>query len=79
MFDDRVYKRGALALHALRGAMGDQLFFELLGAWTDRHRYGSASTSDLVELAEEILPAVTGFNALSILGPWLYECALPAA
>lgn len=79
MFDDRVYKRGALALHALRAAMGDQPFFELLRAWTDRHRYGSATTSDLIGLAEEILPAVTGFDALSVLGPWLYECALPAA
>ena len=29
-FDDRVYKRGALTLHALRRAVGDEAFFALL-------------------------------------------------
>ena len=77
MFDDRVYKRGALALHALRTAMGDQAFFELLRAWTDRHRYGSVTTNDLIQLADELRPGVPGFNARSILAPWLYESALP--
>ena len=40
MFDDRVYKRGALTLHALRGAIGDDKFFALLRDWTGRHRHG---------------------------------------
>ena len=35
MFDDRVYKRGALTLHALRGLIGDENFFALLREWTD--------------------------------------------
>ena len=30
MFDDRVYKRGALTLHALRLTLGDDMFFGLL-------------------------------------------------
>ena len=30
MFDDRVYKRGALTLHALRTTVGDEAFFTLL-------------------------------------------------
>ncbi|MGO8935875.1 MAG: M1 family metallopeptidase, partial [Mycobacterium sp.] len=34
MFDDRVYKRGALTLHALRGRLGDEKFFALLKDWT---------------------------------------------
>lgn len=77
MFDDRVYKRGALALHALRTTMGDQHFFDLLRSWTDRYRYGSATTTDLVNLANELRSAVPGFDALSVLGPWLYQSALP--
>ena len=32
MFDDRVYKRGALTLHALRLSIGDDAFFSLLKA-----------------------------------------------
>ena len=36
MFDDRVYKRGALTLHALRLTVGDDAFFDALRAWTGR-------------------------------------------
>ncbi|MFP3394282.1 hypothetical protein SB782_36515, partial [Brevibacillus sp. SIMBA_076] len=30
MFDDRLYARGALALHAIRRDLGDRVFFRLL-------------------------------------------------
>jgi hypothetical protein len=30
LFDERIYKRGALALHALRHRIGDKRFFTLL-------------------------------------------------
>jgi aminopeptidase N len=79
MFDDRVYKRGALALHALRIAMGDDAFFGLLRAWTSRHRFGSVTTNDLAELAQELCGGVRGFDARAILSPWLYEVGLPRA
>jgi len=67
MFDDRVYKRGALTLHALRTVVGDQAFFGLLRAWTTEHAYGlvtttafwahaqAFSTTPLVDLAEKWL------------------------
>ncbi|WP_457963694.1 M1 family metallopeptidase [Arthrobacter sp. D1-29] len=77
MFDDRVYKRGALALHALRTAVGDALFFGLLRAWTERNCFGSVSTGDLTELAQELCGSVPGFDAEGILHPWLYESVLP--
>ena len=31
MFDDRLYKRGAITLHALRGDLGDDAFFGCCG------------------------------------------------
>ncbi|WP_345751932.1 M1 family metallopeptidase [Microbacterium rhizophilus] len=71
MFDDRVYKRGALALHALRLTVGDVGFFGLLHAWTDGHRGGTAKTADFLRLTEELTGAST------LLGPWLDEVALP--
>lgn len=76
MFDDRVYKRGALAVHALRGAVGEQNFFPLLREWTARFRYGSVRTSDLVDLAEELVP---GCDAAAVLEPWLYQAELPSS
>ena len=44
MFDDRVYKRGALALHALRLRCGDLAFFSLLHEWAGQNRHGSVHT-----------------------------------
>ncbi|MGJ3192454.1 M1 family metallopeptidase [Paenarthrobacter sp. FR1] len=75
MFDDRVYKRGALAVHALRTAAGDPAFFAFLKHWTAANRHGSVSTESFVEAADSFIP---GFDAASILRPWLYETALPA-
>ncbi|MGF9646930.1 M1 family metallopeptidase [Pseudarthrobacter oxydans] len=77
MFDDRVYKRGALALHALRHATGDSLFFELLRTWTHRYRFGSVTTTDFMDTADQACSELPGFNARAVLNPWLYEPALP--
>jgi aminopeptidase N len=75
MFDDRVYKRGALAVHAVRMAAGDEAFFDFLRHWTALNRHGSVSTESFVVAADSFIP---GFDAASILRPWLYQSALPA-
>ena len=54
MFDDRLYKRGALTLHALRTDLGDAPFFELLRTWTARYRHGTVSTEEFVVCAEVV-------------------------
>ncbi|QIS08339.1 M1 family metallopeptidase [Nocardia arthritidis] len=51
MFDDRVYKRGALTLHTLRLELGDTAFFDLLREWTIRYRHSSVSTEEFTDLA----------------------------
>ncbi|MCU1532462.1 MAG: family peptidase [Arthrobacter sp.] len=73
MFDDRVYKRGALALHALRLRCGDLAFFALLHEWTDRNRHGSVSTHEFILTADR----ATGLDTEALLHPWLFEEALP--
>jgi aminopeptidase N len=52
LFDDRVYKRGALTLHALRLTVGDEAFFRILRAWTAAHRHGGVRTRDFVDLVQ---------------------------
>lgn len=73
MFDDWVYKRGAITLHALRLSIGDGNFFALLRRWTDKYRYGSVTTEDFIALA-------ANFSSMS-LGPlwdeWLFGADLP--
>ncbi|WP_433533645.1 M1 family metallopeptidase [Micromonospora sp. CA-263727] len=54
MFGNAVYKRGALTVHALRRTVGDDAFFEILRAWTTERRDGTATTDDLVTLAERV-------------------------
>ncbi|MFC0314387.1 M1 family metallopeptidase [Gordonia phosphorivorans] len=51
MFDDWVYKRGAVTLHALRLRLGDGAFFALLQRWTDKYRYRCVTTEDFIALA----------------------------
>lgn len=74
MFDDRVYKRGACFVHALRLTIGDERFFALLRGWTEAKRYGSASTADFRAF-------VAGFTETPLDGlfdAWLLDTELPA-
>ncbi|WP_018558753.1 M1 family aminopeptidase [Streptomyces sp. BoleA5] len=74
MFDDRVYKRGALTLHALRTVMGDPAFFRLLRAWTAAHRHGTVTTGQFTALAQEH----TGRPLEELVfHPWLHGTRLP--
>ncbi|MFT4265561.1 MAG: M1 family metallopeptidase [Nocardioides sp.] len=74
MFDDRVYKRGALLLHALRGEIGDDVFFELLQEWVRRHAGGSVTTADFITLAIEL----SSENVSDLFEAWLVRPKLPA-
>jgi aminopeptidase N len=73
MFDDRVYKRGALLLHALRRTVGDDTFFTLLRGWVDRYRYGSVTTSMFESLAAD----VAGEPLTDLFDAWLRARPLP--
>lgn len=73
MFDDRVYKRGALALHALRDLLGDDKFFALLKDWTTRYRHGAVVTDDFTGLA-------ANYSTKSLRpwwDAWLYSTEVP--
>ena len=72
MFDDRLYKRGALTLHALRLTLGDDTFFTMLRAWVAEHRFGTVSTA----LFEKHLARYGSIAPL--LMRWLHEAPLPA-
>ncbi len=73
MFDDRIYKRGALSLHALRIALGDDGFFDVLREWVASRSGGSITTVEFCSFAS----ARTGVDVAEILSPWLYDTALP--
>ncbi|MWV50468.1 M1 family peptidase [Rathayibacter sp. VKM Ac-2803] len=73
LFDDRVYKRGALTLHAVRLRVGDAVFFALLRAWASRHASATVTDEDFRELCAELTDGVD-----DLLDAWLLDEALPA-
>jgi aminopeptidase N len=74
MFDDRLYKRGALTLHALRLRVGDDdIFFELLRSWVADHGGGSVTTADFVAW----MTARTTVDLGELFHAWLMSEALP--
>jgi aminopeptidase N len=73
MFDERVYKRGGLTLHALRAEIGDPAFFALLKSWAEEYRHGLVTTEAFVVAAE----AHAGRSLSAFFTRWLYTPALP--
>ncbi|MFF0909681.1 M1 family metallopeptidase [Microbacterium enclense] len=73
MFDDRVYKRGALTLYALRGHLGADVFAALLRDWARDHRHGLVTTDDFrVAVAQ-----AGGADAAELLSAWIDRRELP--
>ncbi|MCX4743410.1 M1 family metallopeptidase [Streptomyces antibioticus] len=75
IFGTPVYARGAMALHALRTAVGDRVFLRVLRAWADRHRYGHGTTAQFQRLAER----ESGKNLTALFRTWLHTDGKPAA
>ena len=63
-----------MTLHALRGEIGDEAFFQTLREYLSRYAGGNASTADFVEVAEE----VSGQELDQLFEAWLYAEAPPA-
>lgn len=73
MFDDRVYKRGALTLHALRAAIGDTKFFDLLRDWVATYSGQTVTTDDFLHLAA----AHSSVDLRPLWDAWLFSASLP--
>jgi aminopeptidase N len=73
MFDDRLYERGGLVLHAVRCALGEEAFFRMLRGWAGVHRAGTVTTGTFITHAARFAsrPLDDLFTA------WLEETALP--
>ncbi|MDQ0726414.1 M1 family metallopeptidase [Microbacterium sp. W4I20] len=74
MFDDRVYKRGALALHALRLTVGSDRFFSFAREWSARFAGLSVTSDDFLGFVDELV----GGDARDLMRGWLDELPLPA-
>lgn len=73
LFNQGVYMRGALTLHALRLTVGDDDFFEILRTYYDRYQHSNAATPDFIAVAEEI----SGMELDEFFAGWLYAQRIP--
>ncbi|MEH0930129.1 M1 family metallopeptidase [Micromonospora sp. CPCC 205558] len=74
LFSESVYQRGGMTLHALRVAVGDKAFFEIVKTWAAEKRNGTATTAEFVALAERI----SGKQLDALFDDWLYGTEKPA-
>jgi hypothetical protein len=73
LFNQGVYERGGLTLHALRVTVGDEAFFETLRTYTARFAHSNAATADFIAVAEE----VSGQDLDSFFEAWLFAEEIP--
>lgn len=74
MFDDRVYKRGALTVHALRVLLGDDNFFTAVRAYVTSGRHGIVEPVDLRRELYKVHPQA---DVDAVMSAWLNDPALP--
>jgi aminopeptidase N len=73
IFNNGVYWRGAMTLHALRLKVGDEKFFGLLRSYIQKYKFSNASVEDFVNLTSELL----GSEAKTLLEHWLFDAQCP--
>ncbi|MFG3418320.1 M1 family metallopeptidase [Micromonospora sp. NPDC048063] len=74
LFSESVYQRGGMTVHALRVAVGDKAFFEILRTWAAQKRDANATTAEFVALAER----VSGKKLDDLFDDWLRGTGRPA-
>lgn len=74
LFDDAVYERGAMTLHALRREVGETDFFDILRRWASAPPGRTATTRNFIALAER----VSGQELSPLFHEWLRTTDKPA-
>ncbi|MPZ97435.1 MAG: hypothetical protein GEU96_21600 [Propionibacteriales bacterium] len=74
LFEFPNYARGAMTLHQLRLAVGDDDFFRILRRWADRNEGGNVTTDEFIALAER----VSGQQLDALFEAWLFTPGRPA-
>jgi hypothetical protein len=73
LFSAAVYQRGALALHYLRQAVGDDTFFEILQSWAGAHAGSNVTSEDFIAWSE----AISGQDLRELFEVWIYRGEKP--
>ena len=75
LFLDAIYDRGAATLHALRGKVGDDIFFAGARRWLELYGDGTATTEDF----EAVYETVSGQGLDAFFDVWLRTPSKPTS
>ncbi|GAA0945670.1 M1 family metallopeptidase [Actinocorallia libanotica] len=73
IFDNLVYQRGAMTVHALRKELGDDVFFRLVRGWLAAGKGGTVSTAKFHAFAEKF----SGKQLDELFDKWVYKAGKP--
>ncbi|RRO13046.1 M1 family peptidase [Saccharopolyspora rhizosphaerae] len=74
VFHSAVYDRGAMALHALRNVVGDEVMLDITRTWVAEHRHSTGTVEQFIELAEQ----KSGKQLDELFNAWLFSKGKPA-
>ncbi|WP_439959628.1 M1 family metallopeptidase [Streptomyces luteocolor] len=71
--DPPVYERGAMVVHKIREAVGDDAFYDIVQGWTKTYRHKNADTKDFTDYVEKHAGSDEARTKVEgIWGDWLY-------
>jgi aminopeptidase N len=73
LFDNTLYKKGALVVRMLRETVGDRVFWKALNIYLNRHKYQSVVTADLQRVFEQ----TSGQRLDWFFDQWVYKAGYP--
>jgi uncharacterized repeat protein (TIGR01451 family) len=74
LFDWQSYTRGAMTYEALRAAIGDPAFFQLIKQWQTTYTGQTRHWTDLIDLAKQL----SGRDLDAFFQDWIYDTDKPA-
>ncbi|HSU39780.1 MAG TPA: M1 family aminopeptidase, partial [Polyangiaceae bacterium] len=73
LFDRHLYEKGGLVLHLLRRELGDDVFWDGVRLYLERHAHGIVETNDLLRALEE----ASGKSLERFFDQWVYRPGHP--
>ena len=73
LFHPAVYYRGAMTLHQLQLAVGQDAFEQILRTWVEENRNGNVTTQEFIALSEDL----SGMELANLFGTWLHTSGKP--
>ncbi|WP_394841318.1 M1 family metallopeptidase [Pendulispora brunnea] len=74
-FNSAIYDRGALGVHAVRVAVGDSTFFNILKTWQSERKSSTGTIEQFLALSERL----SGRSLRSVFDTWLFKKGRPAS